>query len=177
VSLQGFTPYGFFFVPVNVLAYSQLRPDQNNKASSLTSLFRNWGGSFGIAFITTAAERRHQLHQTNLGSAIGDPSLQLGGRVAALNFLMLLFGTRRPVVQIHSPRPFFIFCGLKDHIERLSVRRREVYAIGRAVQKHGFEELAPFAVIAGKVQRMTTNNHDQVYSSEESRRRRYPIQR
>ena len=31
--------YGFFFVPVNVIAYSQLRPDQNNKASSLTNLF------------------------------------------------------------------------------------------------------------------------------------------
>jgi len=77
--------YGFFFVPVNVLAYSQLRPDQNNKASSLTNLFRNWGGSFGIAFITTAAERRHQFHQTNLGSAIGDTSQQLGGRIAALS--------------------------------------------------------------------------------------------
>src|SRR5260370_23384557 len=69
-ALQGLG-YGFFFVPVNVLAYSQLRPDQNNKSSSLTNLFRNWGGSFGIAFITTAAERRHQFHQTNLGSAIG----------------------------------------------------------------------------------------------------------
>src|SRR5258708_26115640 len=76
--------YGFFFVPVNVLAYSQLRPDQNNKASSLTNLFRNWGGSFGIAFITTAAERRHQFHQTNLGSAIGATSHQLGDRVASL---------------------------------------------------------------------------------------------
>jgi len=76
-------------VPVNVLAYSQLRPDQNNRASSLTNLFRNWGGSFGIAFITTAAERRHQFHQTNLGSAIGDTSQQLAGRVAALaNYLV-----------------------------------------------------------------------------------------
>ena len=37
--------------------YSQLRPDQNNRASSLTNLFRNWDGSFGM-FITTAAERR-----------------------------------------------------------------------------------------------------------------------
>jgi MFS transporter, DHA2 family, multidrug resistance protein len=33
--------YGFFFVPVNVIAYSQLRPDRNNKASSLTNLLRN----------------------------------------------------------------------------------------------------------------------------------------
>jgi DHA2 family multidrug resistance protein len=57
--------YGFFFVPVNVIAYSQLKPEQNNRASSLTNLFRNWGGSFGIAYITTAEERRHQLHQTN----------------------------------------------------------------------------------------------------------------
>src|SRR6202165_1231988 len=76
--------YGFFFVPVNVLAYSQLRPDQNNRDSSLTNLFRNWGGSFGIAFITTAAERRQQFHQTNLGSAIGATSQQLGNRVHEL---------------------------------------------------------------------------------------------
>jgi DHA2 family multidrug resistance protein len=81
--------YGFFFVPVNVLAYSQLRPDQNNKASSLTNLFRNWGGSFGIAFITTAAERRHEFHQTILGAAIGATSQQLINRAATLtNFLV-----------------------------------------------------------------------------------------
>jgi MFS transporter, DHA2 family, multidrug resistance protein len=47
-SVQGFG-YGLFHVPVNLIAYSQLRPDENNKASSLTNLFRNWGGSFGIA--------------------------------------------------------------------------------------------------------------------------------
>src|SRR6202040_1880258 len=81
--------YGFFFVPVNVLAYSQLRPDQNNRASSLTNLFRNWGGSFGIAFITTASERRHQFHQTNLGSAVGETSRQFGNRVGDLtNYLV-----------------------------------------------------------------------------------------
>src|SRR5882724_1566948 len=80
-ALQGLG-YGFFFVPVNVLAYSQLRPDQNNKASSLTNLFRNWGGSFGIAFITTAAERRRQFHQTNLAS--GSSFSQLSERIGSL---------------------------------------------------------------------------------------------
>jgi MFS transporter, DHA2 family, multidrug resistance protein len=74
--------YGFFFVPVNVIAYSQLRPDQNNKASSLTNLFRNWGGSFGIAFITTATERRAQFHQTNIGAAVGSP--QFSERAGAI---------------------------------------------------------------------------------------------
>ena len=88
--------YGFFFVPVNVLAYSQLRPDQNNRASSLTNLFRNWGGSFGIAFITTAAERRHQFHQTNLGEAIGATSQQLSARVASLTNYFVTKGFSGP---------------------------------------------------------------------------------
>jgi MFS transporter, DHA2 family, multidrug resistance protein len=56
--------YAFFFVPLSVIAYSQLRPDQNNRASSLTNLFRNWGGSFGIAFVTTVSERRQSFHQS-----------------------------------------------------------------------------------------------------------------
>jgi DHA2 family multidrug resistance protein len=71
------------------LAYSQLRPDQNNRASSLTNLFRNWGGSFGIAFITTAAERRRQFHQANLGSALDATTQQSGDRVSAMaNYLV-----------------------------------------------------------------------------------------
>jgi len=72
-ALQGLG-YGLFLVPVNLIAYSQLRPDQNNKASSLTNLFRNWGGSFGIAFVTTASERRENLHQSVLGSTLGSAS-------------------------------------------------------------------------------------------------------
>ena len=75
-ALQG-VGYGLFLVPVNIIAYSQLRPDQNNKASSLTNLFRNWGGSFGIAFVTTAVERRENLHQLNLGSHLAASSQSL----------------------------------------------------------------------------------------------------
>src|ERR1019366_5818213 len=60
----------FFFVPLSVITYSQLKPNQNNKASSLTNFFRNWGGSFGIAFITTAVERRRDYHQDVVGSNI-----------------------------------------------------------------------------------------------------------
>ena len=88
--------YGLFFVPLSVLAYSQLRPDQNNKASSLTNLFRNWGGSFGIAFITTAVERRHQFHQTNLGSSIGPTSQQVASRVHDLTNYLVTKGFSGP---------------------------------------------------------------------------------
>jgi DHA2 family multidrug resistance protein len=66
-ALQGLG-YAFFFVPLSVIAYSQLSPAQNNKASSLTNFFRNWGGSFGIAFVTTMSERRQNFHQATVGA-------------------------------------------------------------------------------------------------------------
>ncbi len=72
-ALQGLG-YAFFFVPLSVISYSQLSPGQNNKASSLTNFFRNWGGSFGIAFITTTAERRQNFHQSTVGGNIGSSS-------------------------------------------------------------------------------------------------------
>ena len=54
------------FVPVSQLAYSFLPKSKNNKASSLTNLFRNQGGSVGIAFVTTVLARRTQYHQSVL---------------------------------------------------------------------------------------------------------------
>ena len=82
-ALQGFG-YGFFFVPISIISYSQLRPDQNNRASSLTNFFRNWGGSFGIALITTMSERRQQFHQATVGSAISATSQEFAARTHAL---------------------------------------------------------------------------------------------
>jgi len=87
-ALQGLG-YGLFMVPANIIAYSLLRPDQNNKASSLTNLFRNWGGSFGIAFITTMAARRENLHQVNLGARLGSSSQSLQqAKDAIANYLI-----------------------------------------------------------------------------------------
>jgi DHA2 family multidrug resistance protein len=72
-ALQGLG-YAFFFVPISVIAYSQLRPDQNNRASSITNLARNWGGSFGIALVTALSERRQDLHQSRVGDTIAASS-------------------------------------------------------------------------------------------------------
>jgi DHA2 family multidrug resistance protein len=54
------------FIPVSQLAYSFLPKEKNNKASSLTNLFRNQGASFGIAFTTTVVARRTQFHRSVL---------------------------------------------------------------------------------------------------------------
>ena len=79
-ALQGLG-YAFFFVPLSVIAYSQLKPDQNNKASSITNFFRNWGGSFGIAFISTMSERRLSFHQATVGSNLPASSAGLAQQV------------------------------------------------------------------------------------------------
>jgi DHA2 family multidrug resistance protein len=85
--LQGLG-YAFFFVPISVIAYSQLRPDQNNRASSLTNLARNWGGSFGIAFVTTVSERRQDLHQSRVGDTLSASSGNLQQAIkSAASFL------------------------------------------------------------------------------------------
>ena len=72
-ALQGLG-YAFFFVPLSVIAYSELKPSQNNKASSITNFFRNWGGSFGIAFINTVSDRRLNFHQSTVGSNLAPSS-------------------------------------------------------------------------------------------------------
>jgi DHA2 family multidrug resistance protein len=76
-ALQGLG-YAFFFVPLSVITYSELKPNENNRASSLTNFFRNWGGSFGIAFATTMAERRYNFHQSIVGANLppSSPAMQ-----------------------------------------------------------------------------------------------------
>lgn len=75
-ALQGLG-YAFFFVPLSVIAYSQLKPGENNKASSLTNFFRNWGGSFGIAFMNTVTDRRLSFHQESVGANLPASSAAL----------------------------------------------------------------------------------------------------
>ncbi len=79
-ALQGLG-YAFFFVPLSVITYSQLRPNQNNRASSITNFFRNWGGSFGVAFVTTMTERRQNFHQAIVGAASPQTSAWLQNAV------------------------------------------------------------------------------------------------
>jgi MFS transporter, DHA2 family, multidrug resistance protein len=84
--------YAFFFVPLTVIAYSQLTPEQNNKASSLTNFFRNWGGSFGIALATTVAERRQNFHQTTLGGTVAGSSAWLQSGVQQVSAYLQAHG-------------------------------------------------------------------------------------
>jgi DHA2 family multidrug resistance protein len=87
-AFQGFG-YAFFFVPLSVVAYSQLKPSENNRASSLTNLFRNWGGSFGISFATTMSERRQSFHQNVMSANLSSSGAWLQDSIRrTTNYLM-----------------------------------------------------------------------------------------
>jgi len=82
--IQGFG-IAFLFIPVSGLAYSYLPKSLNNKASSLTNLFRNLGSSFGIAFVTTIQARREQVHQSFLIEHLSSGAPDVTDRVATLS--------------------------------------------------------------------------------------------
>ena len=69
----------FLFVPINTSAFGAVPREQLGYATGLMNLFRNVGGSAGIAMVTTILARREQFHQevlvshlTPLDPAYGD---------------------------------------------------------------------------------------------------------
>jgi DHA2 family multidrug resistance protein len=74
----------FLFVPINTMAYTGVRQDQNNDVSGLTNLARNIGGSVGTAFFITMLARREQFHQARLGDALHPSNPLFQQRVTAL---------------------------------------------------------------------------------------------
>jgi DHA2 family multidrug resistance protein len=58
----------FLFVPINTTAFSSVEKEKLGNASGLMNLFRNIGGSAGIAMVSTMLARRGQLHQEVLVS-------------------------------------------------------------------------------------------------------------
>ena len=56
----------FLFIPISTLAFSNIPKEKSNKASALFALFRNVGGSVGIALALTYVTRRQQIHQHHL---------------------------------------------------------------------------------------------------------------
>lgn len=58
----------FLFVPINTSAFGSVEKEKLGHATGLMNLFRNIGGSAGIAMVTTILARRQQFHQQTLTS-------------------------------------------------------------------------------------------------------------
>jgi DHA2 family multidrug resistance protein len=67
--LQVFT-LPLLFVPINTVAYSELRPEDTGQASALVNVARNLGGSIGISMASTILAQRSQFHQSRLSENI-----------------------------------------------------------------------------------------------------------
>ncbi len=74
----------FTIVPVTALATATLAPKDAGEGSAIFNMFRNLGGSFGIALLSTITQRREQFHDFRIGERVTayDPIVQ--ERVAAI---------------------------------------------------------------------------------------------
>jgi len=90
------------FVPVSQLAYSFLPKNKNNKASSLTNLFRNQGGSVGIAFVTTMLARRTQYHHSVLVAHATPAQPRYQETLAAWSQYLVTHGFTAPDAALHA---------------------------------------------------------------------------
>ena len=57
-------------VPLTVLTTGHIGPQQSGSASALYNMFRNLGGSIGIALLATQLDLREKFHSVRLGEAI-----------------------------------------------------------------------------------------------------------
>jgi MFS transporter, DHA2 family, multidrug resistance protein len=57
-------------VPITTLATGLIEPEQAGSASALFNMFRNLGGSIGIAMLATQLDLREKLHSLRLGEGV-----------------------------------------------------------------------------------------------------------
>jgi DHA2 family multidrug resistance protein len=83
IVLSGFGA-GFIFVPLSTTAVAGLANEEIGNASGLYNLFRNIGGSVGIAIVNTIIARHAQLHQNELVRSIVPSSVTVQNQLHAL---------------------------------------------------------------------------------------------
>src|SRR5262245_45713253 len=88
--VQGFA-VGFIFVPMSTLTLATIPRDRLVNATAIYSMARNFGGSVGIAVVTTLLAQRSQFHQATLVSHINPWDPETHARLArwAAHFVAL----------------------------------------------------------------------------------------
>jgi DHA2 family multidrug resistance protein len=71
-------------VPITTVATGHIKPEQAGSASALFNMFRNLGGSIGIALLATQLDLREKLHSLRLGENITAFSSAAAERLAVL---------------------------------------------------------------------------------------------
>jgi MFS transporter, DHA2 family, multidrug resistance protein len=80
-------------VPITTLATGLIEPEQSGSASALFNMFRNLGGSIGIALLATQLDLREKLHSLRLGEHVSLFSSATTERLAGLTGQLVSRGT------------------------------------------------------------------------------------
>lgn len=72
----------FLFIPIGTMAFRDIPKELSNKASALYSLFRNLGGSVGIAVIASFVSRHQQVNQEIMTQAMSETDANYQALVA-----------------------------------------------------------------------------------------------
>jgi MFS transporter, DHA2 family, multidrug resistance protein len=83
IILSGFGT-GFVFVPLSTTSFVGLGNEEVGNASGLYNLFRNVGGSVGIAIVNTIVARHAQLHQNELVRSVTSSSVTVQNQLHSL---------------------------------------------------------------------------------------------
>ncbi len=94
----------FTIVPVTGLAVATLAAQDAGSGSAIFNIFRNVGGSFGIAILSTIVTRREQFHDLRIGEAITAYSPATQARVSELqqSFMSKGAGAAEALQQAYS---------------------------------------------------------------------------
>ncbi len=90
IILSGFVQglgLGFVFVPVNLVAFSTLSPQHRTDGTTMMTLFRNLGSSFGISVIVTTLARNIQTSHADIAANVTSfnvPAIDPSSTAAAL---------------------------------------------------------------------------------------------
>jgi DHA2 family multidrug resistance protein len=83
---------GLQLVPLSVVALGTLRPQQVADGAGLFNLFRQLGGSFGIAGLTTLLDRRESFHHGRLTEFIYPGSPEMDQRIEGVRSVLVHHG-------------------------------------------------------------------------------------
>jgi MFS transporter, DHA2 family, multidrug resistance protein len=75
---------GLLFVPITTLSLSTLKGKHIGEGAAFTGMFRQLGGSFGIAIITTFITRYSQKHRVNLAANLDGSKFEVQERLNAM---------------------------------------------------------------------------------------------
>ncbi len=91
----------FTIVPITGLAIATLSPKDAGSGSAIFNIFRNVGGSFGIALLSTLVVRREQFHDLRIGETVTAYSPATQMRLQALQQQFISKGAD-PVTALHQ---------------------------------------------------------------------------